>query len=63
MKNIFCIIFFALLSISGYSQNSKDYNFGFESRTGNNPLPDGWFSRGNNKVKTESILSHSGKNL
>ncbi|PWN60477.1 S41 family peptidase [Chryseobacterium viscerum] len=61
MKNIFYLIFFTLLSISCHSQNSKDYNFGFESKTGNNLLPDGWFSWGNNKVKIESTQSHSGK--
>ncbi|RXM37834.1 hypothetical protein BOQ62_20630 [Chryseobacterium sp. CH21] len=61
MKNLFLIIFSSLITISCHSQNPKDYNFGFESKTGKNELPDGWFSWGNNVVKTESALFHSGK--
>lgn len=61
MKNLFLILFSALVSISCRSQNTKDYNFGFELRTENNRLPDGWFSWGNNTVKTESAIFHSGK--
>ncbi|WP_300685798.1 S41 family peptidase [Chryseobacterium sp.] len=61
MKKLFLIITFALISVSCNSQHSKDYNLGFESKTNNHKLPDGWFAWGNNIVKTDSRLFHSGE--
>ncbi|NIF07060.1 hypothetical protein F3J23_16605 [Chryseobacterium sp. Tr-659] len=61
MKNLFLIIFLALLSISCNSQNNKDYNFGFETKTRNNSLPEGWYHWGNIIAKNESALFQAGK--
>lgn len=61
LKKLFLIFFSTLLCFSCKSQNNIEYNFGFESKTGNSKLPDGWFTWGNNTSQTESTIFQSGK--